>query len=73
MPKFKEPPVLTAEQFAEWLERMQARGLARYDADCARLLGVTPRYILTLKKNGAGRAMALACAALEAGVGPPPP
>jgi hypothetical protein len=47
---------------------MQSTGRARSDAECARLLGVTPRYVSVLKQKGGSRTIALACAAIEAGV-----
>jgi len=44
---------------------MKAAGLAKSDAGCARLLGITPRGFLTLKRQGTDDMRTrLACAAL---------
>ena len=56
--------------FAAWLAAMKAAGLAKSDAHCGRLLGVSPNSIVTIKKIGADRRTALACAALLAGIEP---
>ena len=61
---------MTAASFIAWLAAMKAAGLARSDAHCARLLGVSPNSIVTIKKIGADRRTALACAALLAGIEP---
>ena len=55
---------MTADAFARWLAAMRAAGLARSDAACARLLGVTKETVRVWKLRGAGTATALACAAL---------
>ena len=55
---------MSPESFARWLIDMQERGLAKSDAECGRLLGITSRQILNMKRNGAPHQTALACAAL---------
>jgi streptomycin 6-kinase len=56
---------MTPASFTNWLAAMKAAGLAKSDADCARLLGITPRGFSTLKQTGTDdRRTALACAAL---------
>lgn len=61
---------MTAEDFNAWLAAMKAAGLARSDADCAKLLGRTPHAIVKMKRRGAGRVTALACRALLDGLEP---
>jgi hypothetical protein len=55
---------MTAEAFIRWLAAMKAADLAKSDAACAKLLGLSPNWIVKLKKNGADVRMALACQAL---------
>lgn len=55
---------MTAEQFSAWLAEMKSAGLAKSDADCARLLGRTDDTIIKYKRNGTDRTVALACRAL---------
>ncbi len=55
---------MSADAFNRWLEEMKAADLARSDAECARLLGVSANAIVMIKKNGADRRTALACRAL---------
>lgn len=55
---------MTPEQFTRWLADMKSAGLARSDAECARLLGVSANAVVAMKKNGADRRTALACRAL---------
>jgi DNA-binding CsgD family transcriptional regulator len=57
-------PKMTAEQFNNWLAAMKAAGLARSDAKCAELLGISANSVVTMKKNGADLRTALACRAL---------
>ncbi|MTH95541.1 hypothetical protein [Roseibium sp. RKSG952] len=52
------------ETFADWLFDMKAAGLARSDADCARLLGVSANSVAAMKRNGTDHRTALACRAL---------
>lgn len=61
---------MTPTAFSRWLAEMQASGKARSDAECGRLLGVTSRQILNMKRHGATQQTALACAALLAGEKP---
>lgn len=55
---------MTPAAFNRWLAAMKAAGLARSDAECARLLGRTPRHLLAYKARGTDRMTALACRAL---------
>lgn len=50
--------------FVRWLEEMREAHLARSDAACARLLGVSANAVVAMKKNGADQRTALACRAL---------
>ena len=43
---------------------MKSAGLARSDAECARLLGISPNGLIKRKKQGANLETALACRAL---------
>jgi DNA-binding CsgD family transcriptional regulator len=55
---------MTAAQFTKWLAEMKSAGLARSDAECARMLGVSANSVVAMKKNGADLRTALACRAL---------
>ena len=55
---------MTATQFTEWLAAMKAAGLARSDAECARLLGLSANSIVKMKRNGCDHRTALACRAI---------
>lgn len=55
---------MTGAAFVQWLADMKSAGLARSDAECARLLGVSANSVLALKQRGADRRTALACRAL---------
>jgi hypothetical protein len=59
---------MTPTAFTRWLAEMQASGKAKSDAECGRLLGVTARQVLNMKRNGATQQTALACAALLKGL-----
>ena len=61
---------MTPEAFARWLADMKSAGLAKSDADCARLLGYDPKHLPRQKTNGGDRRLALACAALLSGEDP---
>ena len=61
---------MTAEEFNDWLAAMKAAKLATSDAHCGRLLGVSANSVLAMKRGGADRRTALACAALLAGIEP---
>lgn len=52
------------EAFINWLADMKSAGLARSDAECARLLGISPNGLIKRKKQGANLETALACRAL---------
>lgn len=47
---------------------MQASGKSKSDAECGRLLGVTARQVLNMKRHGTTQQTALACAALLKGL-----
>lgn len=55
---------MTPEAFTNWLAAMKAAGLARSDAECARMLGVAANSVVLMKRKGADRRTALACRAL---------
>lgn len=55
---------VTADQFTKWLAEMKSAGLARSDAKCAELLGISPNAVVDMKKRGADVRTALACRAL---------
>jgi hypothetical protein len=55
---------MTADQFTRWLAEMKSAGLARSDAECARLLGISANSVVAMKKNGTDMRTALACRAL---------
>lgn len=55
---------MNADSFRSWLADMKSAGLARSDAECARLLGVSANAVVGMKKNGADHRTALACRAL---------
>ena len=55
---------MTAASFRNWLAAMKTAGLARSDAECARLLGVSANGLLGMKEKGSNQRTALACRAL---------
>lgn len=55
---------MTPASFTSWLDDMKGAGLARSDAECARLLGVSANTVVSLKREGADTRTALACRAL---------
>jgi len=55
---------MTPTAFTAWLTAMKAAGLARSDAACARLLGVSANTVVEMKQRGADLRTALACRAL---------
>ena len=61
---------MTPESFKRWLADMKSTGLARSDADCARMLGYEPKHLPRQKSGGGDRRLALACAALLSGAEP---
>lgn len=61
---------MTPDAFKRWLADMKSAGLAKSDADCARLLGYEPKHLPRQKTNGGDRRLALACAALLSGAEP---
>lgn len=55
---------MTPDAFVRWLAEMKAAGLAKSDAECGRLLGVSANAIVEMKKRGADHRTDLACRAL---------
>lgn len=55
---------MTPETFRAWLADMKSAGLARSDAECGRLLGLSANSVLAMKERGADLRTALACRAL---------
>jgi len=55
---------MTPAQFISWLAAMKAAGLARSDAECGRLLGVSKNSIVSMKKKGVDHRTGLGCRAL---------
>lgn len=56
--------MMTGFEFQRWLVDMRKAGLARFDADVAKLLGVSANTILNFKLVGCDKRTALACSAL---------
>ena len=52
---------MTSDAFKRWLADMKSVGLAKSDADCARLLGY--RDVAIQKRNGGDQRLAMACTA----------
>lgn len=65
---------MTSESFARWLADMKSAGLARSDAEAARLLGISANSVVSMKRDGvkgsAAMRTALACRALLHRLGP---
>lgn len=55
---------MSPDDFKAWLYEMKAKGIARSDAKCAALLGITANAVSAMKQRGADRRTALACRAL---------
>ena len=55
---------MSPESFTNWLAEMKSAGLARSDAECARMLGKTDDTIIAYKRKGTDLTVALACRAL---------
>ena len=55
---------MTPVAFTAWLADMKSAGLARSDAECARLLGISANSVVAMKQRGADTRTALACRAL---------
>jgi DNA-binding CsgD family transcriptional regulator len=55
---------MSPEAFVRWLAEMKAAGLAKSDAECGRLLGVSANAVVQMKKTGTDRRTDLACRAL---------
>lgn len=55
---------MSPDVFNQWLTDMKAAGLAKSDAECGRLLGISANAIVGMKRNGADYRTALACRAL---------
>lgn len=61
---------MTAAAFNAWIAEMKSAGLAKSDADCARMLGYEPKHLPRQKSSGGDQRLALACAALLSGLSP---
>lgn len=61
---------MTPAEFSRWLSDMIASGKARNKSDCARALGYRPADLHRIETRGGDQRLALACAALLAGVAP---
>jgi len=59
---------MTPEAFTRWLADMIWTERASTEAECGALLGVSANTIVTMKRHGANRRTALACAALLKGI-----
>ena len=55
---------MTPDAFSRWLAEMKTSGLAKSDAECARLLGVSANSVVDMKKKGTEHRTDLACRAL---------
>lgn len=55
---------MDGKTFKLWLIDMKVSGLASSDAECGRLLGLSPDTIVRMKEDGADKRTALACRAL---------
>lgn len=55
---------MTPADVAAWIADMKEKRIATTDAECARLLGMHPNSIASMKQRGADRRTALACRAL---------
>jgi len=55
---------MTPTAFCDWLAAMKAAGLARSDAECGRLLGISADTVVRIKNDGTDTRTALACRAL---------
>lgn len=55
---------MTPDHFRQWLAEMKSAGLARSDAECGRLIGVTPNAVVGMKRRGTDHRTALACRAV---------
>lgn len=56
--------LMTPEQFNQWLTEMKEAGLAKSDAKCAELIGLSANAVVDMKKRGTDIRTALACRAL---------
>jgi uncharacterized protein YjcR len=55
---------MTADAFNRWLSEMKLANIARSDAACARLLGVSANTVVEWKRTGCDLRTALACRAM---------
>lgn len=64
---------MTANQFRQWLSDVREAGLAKTDKAAAELLGMHPKSIEKMKKDGTPQVQTdYACAAILAGIRPYP-
>jgi hypothetical protein len=59
---------MSAEDFCAFLSEMKSAGRATYDMEVAAMLGRTNDAVVRFKKQGADKTIALACAAVLAGL-----
>lgn len=62
--KNPEPIVMTPESVEEWIALVKAKGLAQTDRDVAAILGRSHDTLAAMRRRGADRHTALACAAV---------
>jgi hypothetical protein len=55
---------MTPEAFIAWLDAMKNANLAKSDAECGRMMGISPDTVVRIKREGADLRTALACRAL---------
>lgn len=55
---------MSPEAFRDWLAAMKRAGVAKSDAECGRMLGISADSVVLMKKRGADMRTALACRAL---------
>ena len=61
---------MTAEDFNRWVAEVKAAGLARNIKEAAALIGRKPDAMTKYRRYGADLTVALACAAVMAGIAP---
>lgn len=61
---------MNADAFARWLVAMKEERRARSAAECAWLLGLTPKAVSQMKRRGCDQRTAIACSGLLQGLKP---
>jgi hypothetical protein len=62
--------MMSPDDFGIWLDLMVKSGRAKNKGACARLMGRTPQWVTYAQQVGTDTTVALACAALLAGLAP---